>query len=105
MERKLSARGVPVTVPLNAVGGFHAVADLVTREKVEFPAGDQGAVVVRSKLSPEEVAQVAAYREALLEAAADVDDGVAERYLSGGEGAPHAIRRAIRKGRGAARVF
>jgi len=53
MERKLSARGVPVTVPLNADGGFHAVADLVTREKVEFSAEDQGTVVARSPLLPE----------------------------------------------------
>jgi len=105
MERKLSARGVPVTVPLNADGGFHAVADLVTREKVEFSAEDQGTVVARSPLSPEEVAKVAAYREALLEAAADVDDGVAERYLSGEEVPPEAIRRAIRKGTVAARFF
>src|SRR3989337_1890926 len=44
MQGKLSARGVPVTVPLNAVGGFHAVADLVTREKVEFPAEDRRAI-------------------------------------------------------------
>ena len=105
MEGKLSARGVPVTVPLYSNGIFHSVADLVTGEKVEFSEGDQGSVVSRSALSPEEIAAVAAYREALLEAAADADDGVAERYLSGGEISPEAIRQAIRKGTVAARFF
>ena len=105
MERKLSARGVPVTVPLDAGGAFHAVADLVAMEKMEFSAADQGAGVARSALSPEESAQVAGYRETLLEAAADADDGVAEQYLSGEKVPPDAIRRAIRRGTVAARFF
>jgi elongation factor G len=105
MEKKLSARGVPVTVPLPSEGAVQAVADLVTMEKVEFSAADQGAGVARSALSPEEAAQVAAHREVLLEAAADADDGVAEQYLSGEEVPPGAIRRAIRRGAVAARFF
>ncbi len=105
MEKKLSARGVPVTVPLPASESFRAVADLVTMEKIEFSAADQGAGVTRTPLSPEEAGQVAGYREALLEAAADADDGVAEQYLSGEEIPPGAIRRAIRKGTVAARFF
>ena len=105
MEKKLSARGVPVTVPLFSGGAIHAVADLVTMERVAFSAEDQGAGVTRSPLSPEEAAQVAAHRESLLEAAADADDGVAEQYLSGEEIPPGAIRRAIRRGAVAALFF
>src|SRR4030042_1657262 len=101
MEGKLSARGVPVTVPLHADGIFHAVADLVTGEKVEFSEEGQGSVVSRSALSPEEIAAAAGDREQLLEAAADADDGVAERYLSGGGISPGALRQARRKGTGA----
>jgi elongation factor G len=105
MERKLSARGVPVTAPLGVDGTFPAVADLVAMEKVEFSAADRGASVTRSALSPEEAAQVSTYRETLLEAAADADDGVAEKYLSGEDIPPDAIRRALRKGTVAARFF
>ncbi|TFG57120.1 MAG: GTP-binding protein, partial [Deltaproteobacteria bacterium] len=105
MGKKLSARGVPVTAPLGAEETFPAVADLVAMEKVEFSAADQGTSVTRSALSPEEAAQVSAYRETLLEAAADVDDGVAEKYLSGEDIPPDAIRRALRKGTLAARFF
>ncbi|HEU5360189.1 MAG TPA: GTP-binding protein, partial [Candidatus Deferrimicrobiaceae bacterium] len=105
MERKLSARGIPVTVPLSADGAFDAVADLVTMERVEFPAEDQGANVARSPLSTEERKKVESYRETLLEAAADADDGVAERYLAGQEVPPGMIRQAIRKGTVGARFF
>ena len=105
MEKKLSARGVPVTAPLGADGTFPAVADLVAMEKVEFSAADRGASVTRSALSPEEAAKVSAYRETLLEAAADADDGVAEKYLSGEDIPPDAIRRALRKGTVGARFF
>jgi len=105
MEKKLSARGIPLTAPLHAGGDFHAVADLVAMEKLTFSATDQGTGVSRSALSPEEAEQIAAHREALVEAAADADDGVAESYLSGEEIPPEAIRRAIRKGTVAARFF
>ncbi len=105
MGKKLSARGIPLTVPVSRDGAFHAVADLVTMERVEFAAEDQGAGVRRSPLSTEEAASVAGYRETLLEAAADADDSVAERYLSGEEVTPEAIRRSIRKGTVDARFF
>jgi elongation factor G len=105
MEKKLSARGVPLTVPLNEDGAFHTVADLVTMEKLAFSAEDLGGGVTRAALSPEEEASVAAYREMLLEAAADTDDIVAEKFLSGEEISPEAIRGAIRKGTVAARFF
>ena len=105
MDKKLSARGVPVTAPLYTDGEFHAVADLVTMEKLAFSETDQGTGVSRSALSPEEAAKVEAHREALVEAAADADDGVAESYLSGEEIPPEALRRAIRKGTVAARFF
>ncbi len=105
MERKLAARGLPVTVPLHDEGTFRAVADLVTMERVAFAEEDQGAGVTRSPLSPAEAGAVARYREALIEAAADADDAVAEKYLAGEEIPPEALREAIRKGTIGTRFF
>ncbi len=99
MGRKLSARGLPVTVPLYDDGGaFRAVADLVAMERVDFAEEDQGASATRSPLSPAEARAVARYREALLEAAADADDAVAEKYLAGEAVPPQMLREGIRKG-------
>ncbi|MGE5664338.1 MAG: elongation factor G [Deltaproteobacteria bacterium] len=105
MNRKLSARGLPVTVPLYDDGTFGAVADLVTMERVAFGAEDQGTGVTRSPLSAAEAGAVARYREALVEAAADADDAVAEKYLGGEEIPPEALRNAVRKGTVGTRFF
>jgi elongation factor G len=105
MGRKLNARGIPLTVPLYGDGAFAAVADLVTMEKVSFPAEDQGAVVLRAPLSEAESASCARYRETLVEAAADADDAAAEKYLSGAELPAPLLRAALRKGTLAGAIF
>ncbi len=105
MERKLAARGLPVTVPLCNGGQFRAVADIVAMERVDFAEEDQGAGVTRSPLSPAEAQAVAPYREALIEAAADVDDAVAEKYLAGADIPAQALREAVRKGTIETRFF
>src|SRR5512134_2739998 len=98
MRKKLGARGVPVTAPLFRDGAFRAVADLLVMERVEFSDNDQGSEVLRAPLSEGEWTMVAPYREALLEAAADVYDAVAEKYLAGEEISLALLRGAVRKG-------
>ncbi len=105
MARKLGARGVPLTVPLLGDGPFEAVADLVTMEKVSFSGADQGAGVERSPLPEAERLACARYREALLEAACDFDDAVAEMYLAGEEVPVRSLRAALRKGTLAGKIF
>ncbi len=105
MSRKLSSRGVPLTAPLSKDGVFEAVADLLSMERLEFQERAQGAEVLRVPLKDEEKMLVAPYRETLLEAAADVDDAVAEKYLTGEEVPQPLLRAAVRKGTLAARFF
>jgi elongation factor G len=105
MKGKLAARGVPVTVPLSGEGAFFTVADLVSMERLEFPENGQGAEVLRRPLSPDEMQAVLPYREGLLEAAGDVDDGVAEKYLAGEDIPVQMLRGAIRKGTLESRFF
>ncbi len=105
MTGKLSARGVPVTVPIFEADVFRAVADLVSMERVDFDEKSQGAGVVRSPLSVGELQSVFAWREALVEAAADFDDALAEKYLAGEDIPPDLLRAAIRKGTLLSRIF
>ena len=105
MEGKLGARGIAVTAPLYSDGEFSDVADLVTMERIRFSAEDQGATLTRSPLAAGEAASLARYREALLEAASDIDDAVAERYLGGEEVPAEMLRQALRKGTLAVRFF
>jgi elongation factor G len=105
MADKLDARGVPLTVPLDEDGRFSAVADLVTMEKVSFSEEDQGAGVSRTPLSGEERLSCARYRDSLVEAAADLDDAAAEKYLAGEEIPVPILRAALRKGTLAGKIF
>jgi len=82
-----------------------AVADLVTMEKVSFSAEDQGGGVSRAPLSEAEGLSCARYRETLLEAAADLDDAAAEKYLAGEAVPAPLLRAALRKGTLAGRIF
>ncbi|HEY5995873.1 MAG TPA: elongation factor G [Candidatus Deferrimicrobiaceae bacterium] len=105
MADRLAARGVPVTVPLYDGEAFRAVADLVSMERVDFDEKAQGATVTRSPLSVSELQSVFAWRESLVEAAADFDDALAEKYLAGEDIPPDLLRAAIRKGTLASRIF
>jgi elongation factor G len=105
MEKKLAARGVPVTVPLYGDGGFEGVADLATMERVAFSENGQGAEVTRTSLRVEEADRLSRYREGLLEAASDADDRVAEMYLGGKAVPVPLLLQAIRKGTLALRYF
>jgi elongation factor G len=105
MARKLDARGVPLTAPLYDGEEFAAVADLQTMERVSFSPDDQGATVRREPLSSDEAARMAAYRETLLEAAADGDDRVAEKYLAGEEIPLPLLRAGLRNGTLTGKIF
>jgi elongation factor G len=86
-------------------GAFTAVADLLTMERVTFSSEDQGATVTRGPLSAADALACAGRREGLLEAAADADDGVAERFLAGEEIPLPMLRAAVRKGTLSGKIF
>jgi elongation factor G len=101
IRRRLKAEPVPVTVP---VPERQAVVNLIDRTLVRFE-GDQGERVVAAPC-PEPVWQsVAGHREALLLAAADVDDELADRVLGGEDVEPAAVWAALRRGTLAGRIF
>jgi elongation factor G len=77
---------------------FEGVVDLVTREEIRF-GGAAGEEVVRSAIADEElIARAKKSREELVEAVAEYDDAVLERYLAGEEIDVPALKGAIRKG-------
>ena len=80
--REFSPRPVPIQVPLGAESGFRGVVDLLSRKAYEFdPQGRAKEVPV-----PEEVAaEIEERRAPLVEAAAETDDALLEKYLEGGE--------------------
>ncbi|WP_298437521.1 elongation factor G [Geobacter sp.] len=105
MEEKLGARPVPVQIPVGAESHFAGVIDLITRELVTFGEADLGRSVQRRPVPAEHLAEADGAREELLEAAADFDDTILADLLEDREIAPERLRRALRTGTIACRIF
>ncbi|WP_449246376.1 elongation factor G [Desulfarculus baarsii] len=98
MRDKLGANPLPLTIPWGAEERFRGVVDLLTMEAITWSEADQGATFSRGPI-PAEMAEAAAQgRERLLEACAEVDDSIMERYLAEEEIPPKDIKAAVRRG-------
>ena len=101
IRERLGAEPVAITVPLD---NRHAVVDLLHKTLVSF-GGDQGESVTTAPCPADLWAPLAALREALLLAAAELDENLADRILAGEEPAPEELLRALRAGTLAGRIF
>lgn len=96
MRRRLNANPVPVTIPLGREETFRGVIDLVRMERIAFGDADKGRSVTRFRLTEEETALAAPWREKLLEAAADFDEDILQAYLGGRDVAEKFLHAALR---------
>ena len=98
IAEKLEGNPLPLQIPIGCEGAFRGVVDLVRQKACLWEEGNQGEnfnlVDIPSDLQDE--FQLA--REKLLEAVAEFDDEVMEKYLSGEELGVSEIQRAIRQG-------
>ncbi len=97
MRERLHANPVPLQIPIGVEDTFRGVIDLVEMKAVvyEDDLGKEPHVVD----IPGDMAEMAAeYREKLIEAAAEQDDVLMEKYLEGTELTTEEIRSGIRKG-------
>jgi elongation factor G len=96
IRTKLRSNAVPIVLPMGEAEGFAGNIDLVSMESVVYSEEDQGATLRRGPI-PEAFAEAAcAGRMALIEALADVDEAVAEAYLSAGDVSVELMRKALR---------
>ncbi len=93
MRKRLAAEPVAVTVPLV---DQHAVIHLIDKTLISF-SGEQGELVQVSRCDEDTLASVTPYREGLLLAAAEMDEGLADIVLSGEEPEADIVWNALRK--------
>jgi elongation factor G len=98
MRERLGANAHPIFLPIGAEEDFIGLIDLTAMEARVYDAADASGMTYDTVEIPAEyIDQATEYREKLIEALADFDDGLAEKYLEGGELAADDIRAAIRK--------
>ncbi|CAM3424109.1 elongation factor G [Corallococcus sp. ZKHCc1 1396] len=98
IREKLGARPVRMQLPLGAEDKLKGVIDLVRMKALVFQEQEQGSKVDVVEIPEEFRAAAEAARAELLEAAAEQDDALTEKFLEGQELTEEEVRRAIRKG-------
>ncbi len=100
---RLGAKVVPLQLPIGAEDGFRGVVDLL-RMKSTLYLDDLGTRSDETEIPEEMLEQAELMRERLLEACADIDDGLAHKYLEGAPIEDHELRAALREGTISAQV-
>jgi len=95
---RLGARPVVLQLPIGAEEKFAGIVDLISMKAVVWEEESLGAKFHEEPIPEALVAQAEEYREKLLEAAADCDEAIMEKYLEGKEIGETELRRAIRTG-------
>ena len=96
MRDRLRCNAVPIQLPIGAEADFKGVIDLVKMKAYVFY--DELGKDYREEPIPEElIDQANEYREQLIEAVSDEDDGIMELFLDGQDVPEDMIRAAIRK--------
>lgn len=97
MRDRLGARPMPVQLPNGAEETFQGVVDLIEGRAYTWEPSDFGATYYEHPIPAAMEDIVAGYREVLLEAAAEQEDSLLEKYLETGTLSVEEIRRALRK--------
>ena len=103
MQERLNANPVAIQLPIGVEDTFCGVVDLVKMDAIIYE-DDLGKVSDEVAIPDELQAQAEEYREKLLEALAETDDELMEKYLGGEELTEDEIRSAIRKATIACRI-
>jgi elongation factor G len=98
MVDRLGANPVAVQIPIGAEENFRGPVDLVSMKAMFYDDETLGAKYVEGDIPAEYLEQAKEYREKMIEALADVDERIMEKFLGGVEVSVDEIKSAIRKG-------
>lgn len=98
IRERLGANGVPIQLPLGVEDSFRGVVDLVGMRAVVWDDDSLGARFQSVDIPAEYKEKAEEARERLLEAAADCDEQVMEKYLGGEPISEEELRRGLRVG-------
>ncbi len=96
IRERLGAKAVPIQLPIGAEENFAGVIDLVTMKAILWDEGNLGASFREEAIPEDLVANAEAAREEMIDAVAEYDDVLMERFLEGEALDEAQIRGAIR---------
>jgi elongation factor G len=105
MRERLGTNPLVLQLPIGREDKFRGVVDLITMQAVVWDDETLGAAFHTEPVPAALQAEAAQYRERLVEAVADLDEALMQRYLEGEPLGEDAIRRAVRAGTLALKVI
>jgi translation elongation factor EF-G len=96
LHERLQANAHPIQLPMGAEDNYKGEIDLVNM-KAYIYEDEMGSIVEAEEIPDEYKKQSEEYHTKLIEAVADVDDGIMEKYLDGKEISVDELKAAIRK--------
>jgi len=103
IRERLQGHPVPIQLPIGAEDKFVGLIDLVEMRVLRFSGNDEEELVYEP-VPPDLLDAASKAREHAVEAAADLDDALAERYLGGEEITAELLRAGLRKATLAGRI-
>ena len=94
MEKAFGARGIPIQLPIGAEEGFRGVVDLI--EMKAYIYNGEGSFDI-AEIPPEMMEDAESFRVRMVEAVAEGDDILLEKYLEGGELSREEILQGLRE--------
>ncbi len=96
IKSRLGANPIPLQLPIGAEENFKGVVDLVKMKSILWNEADKGTTFEYGDIPDNMVDECAKYRETLVEAAAEANEELMEKYLGGEELTEEEIRAGIR---------
>nr|VFK01891.1 MAG: translation elongation factor 2 (EF-2/EF-G) [Candidatus Kentron sp. LFY] len=97
MRERIGAEAIPIQLPIGAQEHFRGVVDLIRMKGICWDEDTQGARYEEIDIPPDLRSVSEAWRDKMVEAAAEANDQVMEKYLSEGSLSIGDIRRGLRE--------
>ncbi|MDP8263184.1 MAG: elongation factor G [Candidatus Ancaeobacter aquaticus] len=97
MKDRLGARAVPIQLPIGAEEKFEGIIDLVQMKALRYTSDAMGAEFVVEEIPDALKSQANEYRGLLIEALAEEDELILEKYVNGHEPSKEELMTVIRK--------
>ena len=96
IKNRLGANPVPMQLPIGAEDDFEGLVDLIRMKAIYWNDADLGVTYEARDIAPDMLDECEMYREQLIEAAAEANEELMDKYLEDGELSEQDIKEGIR---------